>query len=66
MTVPTKAISMDTNGSSMVWIYDPDRQKAFKQQVVTSGFTGDNRTIVSSGLTGNEKIITSGMDSRKR
>ncbi len=62
ITVPTKAISMDANGSSMVWIYNPDTGKALRRKISVDGFAGDNRTIVLSGLTGNEKIITSGMN----
>ncbi len=62
ITVPTKAISMNPNGSSMVWIYNPDTGKARRREISVGGFAGDNRTIVLSGLTPNEKIVTSGMD----
>ncbi len=62
ITVPTKAIIMDKNGDSMVWIYHPDTHRASRRKIATSGFLGANQTIVSQGLSGNEKIITQGMD----
>ncbi len=62
ITVPTKAIIMDQNGDSMVWIYHPDTHRVSRQKITTNGFLGTNQTIVSQGLSGDETIITQGMD----
>jgi RND family efflux transporter MFP subunit len=61
MTVPLDAVTADSEGNSIIWVYDEKSGKVASKKVVTAEMYDDDRIIVNAGLEGNELIITGGV-----
>ncbi len=61
MTVPLDAVTADSEGNSIIWIYDEKSSMVGSKKIATAEMHDDSRIIVNGGLDGNELIITGGV-----
>ncbi len=61
MTVPVNAVLRDAQGATIVYVYYPDKKKAYSKQVETGSVYGQE-AVIKSGLKGNELIVTAGQN----
>lgn len=61
MTVPVNAVLRDAQGATIVYIYFPDKKKAYSKQVETGSVYGQE-AVIKSGLKGDELIVIAGQN----
>ena len=59
LTVPAEAIVRDAQGATLVFVYAPDKKRAYQRRVEAGGLYGREVEIVK-GLSGGEKIVVGG------
>jgi multidrug efflux pump subunit AcrA (membrane-fusion protein) len=59
VTIPGEAIVHDPQGSTLVYVYYPDRKRVHSRRVET-GPVRDRGVEISSGLSGEELVVTAG------
>lgn len=59
VTIPGEAIVHDPQGSTLVYVYFPDRKRVFARRV-DPGSVRDHGVEIQSGLTGDELIVVAG------
>lgn len=60
ISVPVSAVVSDGNGSSAVWVFDPETSTPSKRAVRTGGLMGKDRISVLEGLVPGERIVAAG------
>ena len=61
MTVPVESVLRDPQGATIVYVYFPDKKKAYSKRVETGSVYGQE-TVIKSGLKGGEMIVTAGQN----
>ena len=60
LTVPLRAVSAGADGSSQVWVVDPESQRVALRQVEIDRLSGDV-AVIRAGLEPGEQIVTAGV-----
>lgn len=61
MTLPGEAIVRDDQGATMVFVYFPEQQRAYRKRVKIGAFRG-TEVEIKEGLSGDESIVIAGQD----